>query len=125
MQQPKRILLIDEDFDHLLICSLFLQREGYEVKAVAGCEKMEDLIEVVGSFRPDLIFMDHDMRGICGMDLTRMLKSLEEFSGIPIIYFTDRSDIVKLVKEAGADGYFRKPFDTNGLIAFTRRYLDR
>jgi DNA-binding response OmpR family regulator len=125
MQQPKRILLIDEDFDHLLICSLFLQREGYEVKAVAGCEKMEDLIEVVGSFRPDLIFMDHDMRGICGMDLTRMLKSLEEFSGIPIIYFTDRSDIVKLAKEAGADGYFRKPFDTNGLIAFTRRYLDR
>jgi DNA-binding response OmpR family regulator len=125
MQQPKRILLIDEDFDHLLICSLFLQREGYEVRSMAGCEKMDDLIEMVGSFRPDLIFMDHDMRGICGMDLTKMLKSLEEFSGIHIIYFTDRSDIVKLANEAGADGYFRKPFDTNSLIGFTRRYLDR
>ena len=123
MQQPKRILLIDEDFDHLLICSLLLQREAYEVRAVAGCEKMDDLIEVVRSFRPGLIFMDHDMRGICGMDLTKMLKSLEEFNGIPIIYFTDRSDIVKLAKEAGADGYFKKPFDTNGLIEFTRRYL--
>lgn len=123
MQQPKRILLIDDDHDHLLVCNLILQRKGYKVKTLAGCERMEELTDSVETFRPDLIFMDHNMRGICGMDLTRMLKSHPEFAIIPIIYFSGRDDIVQLAKEAGANGYFRKPFQVNGLIEVVNRYL--
>jgi two-component system response regulator (stage 0 sporulation protein F) len=123
MQQPRRILLIDDDHDHLLICGIILQRRGYKVKTMDGCEKMEELTEVVQSFLPDLIFLDHDMRGICGMDLTRMLKSHSAFSKIPVIYFTGRDNIVQLAKEAGADDHFRKPFDVNGLLEITARNL--
>jgi CheY-like chemotaxis protein len=123
MQQPKRILLIDDDHDHLLICNLILQKRGYQVKTMDGCEKMEDLNHAVQTFVPDLIFMDHDMKGICGMDLTRMLKSHSTFARIPVIYFTSRDNIAQLAKEAGADGYFKKPFEVNGLMEITARYL--
>lgn len=123
MQQPKRVLLVDDDYDHLLLCSIVLQRNGYHVKTLAGCEKMEELTEAVEIFLPDLIFMDHDMRGICGADLTRMLKSHAKFSNIPIIYFSGHTDIVRLAKEAGANGYFKKPFEINGLIEVTTKYL--
>ena len=123
MRQSKRILLIDEDHDHLLICNLILQKRGYTVQTLAGCERMEELIEKVENFQPDLIFMDHDMRAICGMDLTRMLKSHSKYSSIPIVYFTGRDDIVHLAKEAGADGYFKKPFEVEGLISVTAKYL--
>jgi len=123
MVQPKRILLIDDDYDHLLTCSLILQRRGYEVLTLAGCEKMEELSAAVGTFKPGLIFMEHNMRGICGMDLTQMLKSHSEFKKIPVIYFSHRDDITQLAKQAGADGYLRKPFEVDGLINITGKYL--
>lgn len=123
MRQTKRILLIDDDFDHLLSCNLLLQKNGYKVLTMAGCEKMEELLETVAAFKPQLIFMEHDMRGICGMDLARMLKSQQEFSPIPIIYFSGRQDIVQLASQAGANDYFRKPYEIDGLIAIASKYL--
>jgi CheY-like chemotaxis protein len=123
MAQLKRILLIDDDHDHLLICNLILRKNGYLVRSLPGCEQMEDLTEAVDTFQPDLIFMDHDMRGICGRDLVSMLKSLSKFEQIPIIYFTGRDDIILLAKEAGADDYLRKPFKPHGLIDMAGKYL--
>ena len=125
MEQPKRILLIDDDHDHLFLCNVILRNKGYDVRLLPGCEKMTELAEVVDNFRPDLIFLDHDMRGICGHDLTRFLKMQPGYSKIPVIYFTGRDDIVKLAKAAGADGYFRKPFEVKGLEDVTARYLTR
>ena len=123
MTPPKRILLIDDDPDHLLTCNLILQRRGYDCLAIAGCKTMEQLTEAVETFRPHLIFMEHDMRGICGMDLTRMLKSHAEFGKTPVIYFSGHNDIVQLAKQAGADSYLRKPYNVNSLMEATRKYL--
>jgi len=122
MGQVKRILLIDDDLDHLLVCNLILRRNGYNVLTLAGCEKMEELVEAVETFLPELIFLEHDMRGICGMDLTKMLKAHSEFKKIPVIYFSGRDDIVQLAKQAGADSYIRKPFDITGLIDIAHKY---
>ena len=84
---------------------------------------MEDLATAVETFRPGLIFLEHDMRGICGTDLTQMLKSHLEFKKIPVIYFSHLDDIIRLAKQAGADGYLRKPFEVAGLIDITSKYL--
>lgn len=123
MPQPKRILLIDDDYDHLLACNLILRREGYRVLTMAGCENMDELTDSVETFRPDLIFMEHDMRGICGTDLTRMLKSRPDYASIPIVYFSGRQDIAALAEQTGANGYFRKPYQADGFLTATRRYL--
>lgn len=123
MIQPKRILLVDDDYDHLLVCSIILQKKGYKVSTLPGCEKMEELLETVRIFRPDLIFMDHEMRGMCGLDLIKTLKSSTEFARIPVIYFTGRDDIETLAKQAGADGYLKKPFEISNLIATTQGFL--
>lgn len=116
-------MLVDDDLDHLLTCNLILRGKGHEVLTLAGCEEMEELMEAVETFRPNLIFLEHDMRGICGMDLSRMLKSHAKYKGIPVIYFSGRDDIAELAKTAGADNYLRKPFDTSGLVEIARKYL--
>lgn len=123
MGQIKRILLIDDDPDHLLVCNLLLRRKGFEVLTMVGCEKMEELAEAVEKFQPGLIFLEHDMRGICGMNLTQMLKAHAAFNKIPVIYYSGRDDIVLLAKQAGADSYLRKPIDPVGLIDMAQRYL--
>ena len=90
---------------------------------LAGCEKMEDLTDAIDTYQPALILMEHDMRGICGADLLHMLKSRAAYADIPIVYFSGRHDIVELAKQGGADGYLSKPYQAEGLLALTRRYL--
>ncbi|MBS1664542.1 MAG: response regulator [Bacteroidetes bacterium] len=125
MQQRKRILLIDDDYDNLLACNLILQRRGFNVLTLPGCEKMDDLTDVLQTFQPQLIFMEHDMRGICGPDLTKMLKSNSEFKHIPIIYFSGRDDIASLAEQTKADGYLNKPLKVDTLMGITYKYLPR
>lgn len=125
MGQMKQILLIDDDLDHLLTCNLILRRRGYDVLTLAGCEDMEELTQAVETFRPNLILLEHNMRGICGMDLIRMLKSHAAYRKIPVIYFSGRDDIVQLAEKAGADSYLRKPYNINGLLEVTHTYLGR
>ena len=122
-QRPKKILLIDDDHDHLLICNLILRRRGFDVLTMAGCEKMEELSEAMEAFQPDLIFMDHDMRGICGADLTRMLKSHTRYFSIPIIYFSGREDIAELAKRTQADGHLTKPIEIESLLRAANEFL--
>jgi CheY-like chemotaxis protein len=123
LQQQKKILLIDDDHDHLLVCNLILRQRGYGVFTMEGCESMEDLTAVVEVFGPDLIFMDHDMRGICGADLTRMLKSHTKFYRIPVIYFSGREDIAELARRTRADGHLAKPFEVESLVRIADEFL--
>ena len=120
MGDPRKILLVDDDVDHLSISKLVLTNRGYNVLVLWNTGV---LMEVVKDFMPDLIFMDHDMHGICGADLARFLKSRPEYSETPIIYFSGRDDIVQLAKEAGANGYLRKPFESGSLIGMAESYL--
>src|SRR5580700_5201643 len=106
----ENILLVDDDVDHLCICSLILRRQNYVVLTLAGCNKMEELLEAVLAFRPGLIFMDHDMPGVCGIDATRMLKADPQSKSIPVIYFSGQDNVDKLAAEAGADDFLRKNF---------------
>lgn len=120
MPHPQRILLIDDDTDHLDLCKLILQRNGYEV------ETLSDYIQVmqtVARFNPELIFVDHYMKEVNGIQVTRMLKSHPDSKRIPVIYFSSCSDIVKRTEEAGADGYLEKPFAFASLIDIARKYL--
>ena len=123
LQQPKRILLVDDDHDHLLVCNLILRRRGYDVLTMAGCERMDELAEAVEDFEPDLIFMDHDMRGICGTDLTRMLKSHPIYRTIPVVYFSGRDDIAELAKLTQADGHLAKPLEAERLVRIAGEFL--
>lgn len=88
-----------------------------------GCEEMDHLINAVKIFKPDLIFIDHNMPGICGTDATKMLKSHPEYSLIPVIYFSGQDNIVQLAKEAGANAFFRKPFEINALLGIVKKFV--
>ena len=83
---------------------------------------MEELVETIRAFRPGLIFMDHDMPGIGGMDATRMLKSDPLSKSIPIIYFSGQDNVDQLAAAAGADDYLRKNFYMPKLLEITAKY---
>jgi len=120
MPDPRKILLIDDDLDHLSICKLILTNRGFNVLVLWNTDV---LLEVVKDFQPDLIFMDHRMPRRDGIHATRMLKDNESTKDIRVIYFSGVEKAEQFAREAGADGFLPKPFNVETLLAAIHQYL--
>lgn len=120
MPDPRKILLVDDDLDHLSICKLILTNRGFNILVLWNTDV---LLEVVKDFLPDLIFMDHRMPHRDGIQSTRLLKGNDATKGIPIVYFSGVEHAEQYAKEAGADGFLPKPFNVDMLLATINRHL--
>jgi CheY-like chemotaxis protein len=120
MPDPRKILMIDDDLDHLSICKLILTNRGFNVLVLWNTDV---LLEVVKDFQPDLIFMDHRMPRRDGIQATRMLKDNESTKDIPVIYFSGMEKAEQFANAAGADGFLPKPFNVETLLAAIDKYL--
>lgn len=123
MSPSSKILIMDDDPDHLLFCSLVFQRRGYDVLVLRGCPSEEQFLQHIAGFRPDLIFLDHRMNGISGPAAIKALRSNPAFAHISVIYFSAEQNIITLAREAGADDHLKKPFTIQRLIDVTTRSL--
>lgn len=120
MPGPRKILLVDDDVDHLSICKLILTNRGYNVLVLWSTNV---LMEVVKDFMPDLIFMDHRMPDIDGIQASTLIKSNSLTQHIPIIYFTGVERGEEYAKRAGADGFLAKPFKIEQMITLIEERL--
>ena len=73
---------------------------------------------------PDIVILDLNLPDISGFDV---LKEIREFSSVPVIILTVRSDDEDMLKglETGADDYLTKPFNLMILLARVRSVLRR
>ncbi|HVS98393.1 MAG TPA: response regulator [Puia sp.] len=114
-----RVILVDDNADHRLVCKLVLERRGYEVLTL---KDNDDLLAKIRSFQPGLIFMDHDVPGITGMEAIRLIKADQGSRHIPVIFFSGNADIQQLAAEAGADDWLSKPFKVDQLVQIAANY---
>ncbi len=121
---PKRILVVDDDPDHLLICKLIFERRQFDVLALAGCDPLDSFVEEVRRFQPDLIFIDHVMPVVCGLDAIKAVRGQVDLRMTPIIYFSAHAKLEELAKQAGADDFIKKPFVIDHLLALARKYSE-
>lgn len=108
----KRILICDDDVDILSICTYILEEQGWQVHTRTNCN---DILDVIGDVKPQVILMDNWIPETGGIRATQIIKSVDEFKNIPVIYFSANNDIKSLANEAGADTYLAKPFDIEEL----------
>lgn len=81
-------------------------------------------INMVRKEAPDIVILDLNLPDISGFDV---LKEIREFSSVPVIIVTVRSDDEDMLKglETGADDYIVKPFNYMTLLARVRAVLRR
>jgi DNA-binding response OmpR family regulator len=120
---PKPLVLVaDDDPDILLLISLTLERDGYEVVAARnGLEAYERALERT----PHLILLDLMMPGLDGREVTRRLRVQTSTRNVPIMIvtaFAEESQALDAL-EAGADAYMKKPFSPRDLLARTASLL--
>ncbi|WP_285906629.1 response regulator [Pseudodesulfovibrio pelocollis] len=120
---PLRILLVEDERVNMLMAKRLLESLGH---AVTCAENGEKCLEILRHDRFDVILMDIQMPVMNGMEVTRLIRTAEDFrhvADIPIVALTahatprDREAAL----EAGMNDYVSKPFEKEHLEATIQR----
>ncbi|MDD5584786.1 MAG: response regulator [Candidatus Omnitrophica bacterium] len=120
----KKILVVDDDEGFLDELSEALSMRGFQIIEVDDpCAALE----VAEKTNPDLILLDLKMPQKSGVQLAYELKSIKEFSRIPVVamsgFFKDKySD---LLTSCGIKACFKKPFNIDAVIKKISNILDQ
>lgn len=118
----KKILIVDDEADMINVTAFRLKRSGYDVLTAVNGQEGLDMIK---DKAPDLVLLDLRIPIISGFDLCKMVKADDKTKHIPIIFFTASSGlhVEEKVKEAGANDYLIKPFDSEELLNKIKKYI--
>jgi len=117
-----KILVYDDDVDILDVCATILRMKGYDVLCIDNCKSILMDIE---SYKPDVILMDNWLPDIGGVKAIQLIKSIDKYKTIPVIFFSANSHVEELAKEAGADFMLKKPFDLKELQQIIGAAIDQ
>ncbi len=114
-----RILICDDDEPISEMLKIILEEEGYEVKLM---QNGKAILKKVTEYQPNLILIDLWMPGIDGKEAVKLLKKEAQTSSIPIYIISalHESEISKIAKQIGANGYLLKPFNLDELLLLVK-----
>lgn len=127
MNDVKKVLLVEDDFEISDVMRAQLEIQGYAVTPITdGKEALNLIQDKPNDF--DLIILDRMLPGATGLELCKFIRMFEKTKSLPILMVTALSrpeDIVDGLSE-GADDYITKPFDMGifkaRINALIRRY---
>jgi DNA-binding response OmpR family regulator len=122
MDNPKRILIVEDDVDIANVLSLHLRDERYEVVHSADGNEGLRLLKQGGW---DALILDLMLPGVDGLEICRRARAMTRYT--PIIITSARSSEVHRILglELGADDYLAKPFSVLELVARVKALLRR
>jgi len=120
----KKILVVDDDEDILLIVQTMLTNGGY---SVALARNGKEAIDQAIGLHPDLIVLDVMMPDLNGFEVCQRLRADARTHDVPVLMLTALDEPVDRTRGflAGIDDYLAKPFDRGELLARVRRILQR
>lgn len=120
-EQLVRILVVDDDLDHLQLIELWLQRDGYSVvTAMNGIQALSKLEQ----FEPDLIITDLFMDQMDGMKLITEVHKINPV--VPIIMMSGSAAIKHACQAThlGVADFLEKPITRNLLYETVKKTID-
>ena len=119
MNEPKRILIVEDDADIAAIERDYLELGGYAVTiAPDGTTGLDKALH-----QPyDLLILDVMLPGVDGFTICQKVRAVKD---IPIIIVTARGEDVDKIRGLGfgADEYVEKPFSPSVLVARVKAHL--
>ena len=117
-----KILEIDDNLENMKAVKSLLARAipgATVLMAISGAEGLA----LAQAEDPDMILLDIIMPQMNGFEVCQRLKADDRLKNIPVVFMTaDQTDKASRIKalEVGGDGFLRKPFEAEELIAQIR-----
>ena len=107
----KRILVVDDDVDLLMLLERLLTKEGFTVETAASLAEAED---VHNFFTPHLVLLDINVKGEDGRKLCWQFKN--SGTGVKVIIISGYDHSLGRAVLFGADDLISKPINTEYLL---------
>jgi PAS domain S-box-containing protein len=107
--RDSRVLVVDDNAVNLTVAAGLLRRYGITVDTASGGE---EALEKAGKTNYDIIFMDHMMPGMDGLDTTKAIRALDSPRSRVVIIALTANAVVgfqELFLKAGMNGFLSKP----------------
>jgi two-component system, OmpR family, response regulator VicR len=116
----KKILLLDDNRDLLLIVQIILKSQGYDV-VQSFC--VEEALQKIKIHQPALIMMDVFIKEEDGRELCSQLKSSPLTNQIKVILMSGIESENSNLQLIGADDFIAKPFNYDDLLDRVSRQI--
>ncbi len=113
-------MVVDDEEDLLAAMKGFLKRAGYNVVVTTSCE---DALNILSTFKPDLIFLDINVGKEDGRVMCRKVKSLTAYKDIPIILMSADDVALQTYQVYKADSIMRKPLQPPQVLEAAATHL--
>lgn len=117
--QPKTVLVVEDDWNIQSLIVLILEDEGYRVETAAN--GLQGLNAVERSL-PDLILLDMNMPVMNGWEFAQVFHARFD-SQVPIVAVTASTDARQAAEDIGAVDFIGKPFELDTLVRVVRRHM--
>ncbi len=123
-QEQYRVLVVEDSRVAVALIRRTLGEHGIDTEAISDPGR---LLEVLESYRPDLILMDMHMPRFNGVEATRVLRQMAAYSALPIVYLSGESEVGMQVEalRLGGDQFLVKPFNPVLLAAVVKTRIER
>jgi diguanylate cyclase (GGDEF)-like protein/PAS domain S-box-containing protein len=121
---PYRILIIDDSRVQANYNASQLKKAGMITEIVSDPLRV---IDQMISFNPDLLLLDMYMPDCTGTELAKVIRQMEQFVGIPIVFLSSEMDKGKQLAALGlgGDDFLTKPIESQHLISAVTTRVER
>ena len=118
----QRVLWVEDDNEQLAYYKNLLADQGYEVE---GLTQPVRILERIEQFQPDAIVLDHEMPGVQGLELARVLRQDARYMTIPILFVSASEAVAEQLETYSMAGneVFQKPLDSKRFLAALHHHL--
>ncbi len=124
MPEPLKILIVDDMEVLAEHYATVLRNANMEVKTVTD---INDMLEALSDFKPELILMDIYMPQCSGLDAAKIIRQKDELLGVPIVFLSTEADPLQHISamELGGDDFLQKPITDDRLLVSVRTRAQR
>lgn len=120
----RNILIVDDSESFRAMISFYLGKTGHNI--LTASNGMEALNNLQGK-ELDLVITDLHMPQMDGLTFIKMIRNIEHYKSVPILFLTTESNVnlKKKAKQAGANGWLVKPVVEGKLLDVVNKVISQ